>query len=156
MSETTPSPTPVIPAPQDLSGLRERAFKSPQSAMEDLTKVLANVATNAWKLRGRIMVDPKGEEIRDELKRDDIKKLARHVDSIFESLSAFGIEVRDRTGEVYDYGLPDKIVSSTPRPGLSKELIVETLRPTIYFRSHPIQTAEVVIAVPVEKKPEEK
>jgi hypothetical protein len=148
-----PAARPLVPDP---ASFRDRHVHGEKLDPNEFTKLLTTVATNAWKLRGRIMVDPKGDEIREELKKDDIKKLVRHVDSIFEALTAFEVEVRDRTGETYDYGLPDKIVSSSPQPGLSKELIIETLRPSIYWRSMPIQAAEVVIAVPVEQKAEEK
>ncbi len=126
--------------------------KPPQAirlSAEVFTKSLTALGTNAWKMKVRLM---DGDEPRDELKKDDLKKLMRNVDSMFEALSALGLEVRDRTGEPFDYGLPDKIVSSSPRAGLTRELIVETIRPTIYWQNQIAQTGEVVIATPLEKE----
>jgi hypothetical protein len=156
MNNPTPAPPTGKALVPDFAAAPNRTRPSLEIRVEDLTKLLNSLANNAWKIQGRVMVNRKGEEIRDELKKDDIKKLVRHLDSIFEALTEFGFEVRDRTGENYDYGLPERIVSSAPRAGLTKELIVETLKPTIYLNSHLIQAGEVVIAVPAEQKAEEK
>ena len=43
------------------------------------------------------------------------------------------MEVKDRTGEAFDYGLPEKVVTAQPQPGLTREIIIETIRPTIYW-----------------------
>jgi len=118
-------------------------------------KNLSGLATHAWKLRGRV-IDPQTKEPRDEIKKEDVRKMVRHVEAMFEALTALNVEVRDRTGETFDYGLPDKIVASNPQAGLTKELIVETIRPTIYWMNHIAQTGEVVIATPIESKEEKK
>ena len=113
----------------------------------EFTKSVAAVATNAWKLRARL-VDGKSGEPRDDLKKEDIRKLARHVEAIFESLSQIELEVKDRTGEPFDYGLPEKVITTQPQPGLKKEQIIETLRPSIYWNKQLVQQGEVVIATP--------
>ena len=157
MTAPIPDASPVRPPISDIPAVPVRPSRAIQFSPEEFTKLLTSIATNAWKVRGRIMADPKGEDLREEIKKDDVKKIARHLDSIYEALTEFGIEIRDRTGEAYDYGLPDKIVSSVPQTGLTKELIVETLKPTIYWQSQIAQAGEVVIAVPAvveEKKPE--
>jgi hypothetical protein len=154
-------PIPNVPRAQppidDIADLAHRSHARIEVTFEDLSKLLTNITTNAWKARGRVSSDPKGEELREEMKKEDIKKIARHLDSILNALADFGVEIRDRTGETYDFGLRDKIVSSVPRAGIAKELIVETLRPTVYWHSHIVQDGEVIIAVPAvveEKQPE--
>jgi len=59
-----------------------------------------------------------------------------------------GMEVKDRTNEPFDYGLPEKVVTTQPQEGLSKEIIIETIRPTIYWNGQIAQQGEVVIATP--------
>lgn len=105
-------------------------------------KMMIAVATNAWQLKTR-MTEGEGGEIKEEFKR-----LYRHVEAIFDSFVPLGLEVKDRTGEAFDYGLPEKVITSHPTPGITKERVIETKKPTIYFRGKILQAGEVVIATP--------
>jgi hypothetical protein len=111
------------------------------------TKAVLSVATNAWKLRSRL-IDTKTGDPKDDLKKDDIRKLARHLEAIFESFGQMELEVKDRTGEAFDYGLPEKVVTAQPQSGLKREQIIETIRPSIYWNKQLAQQGEVVIATP--------
>ena len=111
------------------------------------TKTVLAVATSAWKLRARL-IDAKSGEPRYDVKKEDVRKLARHVEAIFEAFEQIELEVKDRTGEPFDYGLPEKVVTTQPQPGLKKEQIIETLRPSIYWNKQLAQQGEVVIATP--------
>ncbi len=110
-------------------------------------KMMALVATNAWKLKTKMTGGEDGEV------KEEWKRLYRHVDAIFESLADVGVEVKDRTGEPFDYGLPEKVVTSHPTPGITRESVIETIRPTIYFNHQIIQRGEVVIATPETENP---
>jgi hypothetical protein len=145
---------PGVPSIAAAPPVAEKGREPVRVSPEDLMKCITTVATNSWKMKSRVF-NEKGKP-REEIKKDDIKKLARHLDSIFEAFNGMGIEIRDRTNETYDYGLPDTIVSSAPRAGLSKELIVETIRPTIYWQNQIVQAGEIVIATPIEEKSETK
>ena len=123
-------------------------IKPPETSGEWLKTILA-MATNVWRIKSKI-VDPVSHEVREELSKEDLKKLGRYVDAIFESLMEIGIEVKDRTGEPFDYGLPEKVITAQPRLGITKEIVVETFRPTIYLRSQIAQQGEIVIATPLE------
>lgn len=59
-----------------------------------------------------------------------------------------GLEVKDHTGDAFDYGLPLKVVTTQPTPGITREMVVETIKPTIYWERQIIQAGEVVIATP--------
>jgi len=110
-------------------------------------KSLLAVATNAWRLRSRLVNTDTGEP-RDDLKKEDVRKLVRHLEAIFESFSQIELEIKDRTGEAFDYGLPEKVITTQPQPGLKKEQIIETIRPSIYWNNQLAQQGEVVIATP--------
>lgn len=155
MSEITPVEEPVAPLPPSVPLAAEKIPQGIRLNPEAWMKNLSGLATNAWKMKARV-IDPLTKEPREEIKKEDIKKMARHVEAMFEALTALNVEVRDRTGETFDYGLPDKIVASNPQAGLTKELIVETIRPTIYWMNQIAQTGEVVIATPIESKEEKK
>ena len=113
----------------------------------NIVKGLAVVATELWKARGKT-IDPTSGEVRDEMKR-----VHRHIDKALESLREIGLETRDDTGKVFDYGLPLRVVTTQPMPGIQREKIIETLRPTVLWKAQIIQMGEVVIAVPAPSEP---
>jgi hypothetical protein len=123
---------------------------SSQPDMEVL-KALTKVATNAWKLRNRVL-DGQTKEPREELNKEEVKKSAREIDAIIEALSDLEVVIEDRTNEVFDYGSTDQIVSSIPKEGLAKPIILKTIRPTIYFKKWIAQKSQVDIATPIEPK----
>lgn len=108
-----------------------------------LPKALANIATNAWKARSR-MVDSEGEP------REETKRIYRHVDSILDSLAQLNVEIRDHTGEAFDYGLPLNVITTQPTKGINRDRVIETIKPTIYWNRQLIQAGEVVIATPAD------
>jgi len=121
---------------------------------DSFVKAMTTIATNVWRIRSKVIgLDG---SVADDISKEDLRKVARYIDTMFESLGSIGIEIKDRTGEHFDYGMPEKVVMTLPQPGINKERIVETLRPTIYWRSQIAQLGEVVIASPteVEETPE--
>ena len=106
-----------------------------------VVKGMADIATNAWKAKGK-MLDASGEV------REEMKRVYRHIEGVLESLREMGLEVKDHTGDAFDYGLPLKVVTTQPTPGITREMVVETIKPTIYWERQMIQAGEVVIATP--------
>jgi hypothetical protein len=113
---------------------------------DSFVKAAIAIATNAWRIRAKV-ADSTGES-KEEISKDDVKKVNRYLETVFHALSGIGMEIKDRTGEAFDYGLPEKVVTAQPQPGINKERILETLRPTIYWGNQIVQQGEVVIATP--------
>ena len=103
---------------------------------------MVDIATYAWRAKVK-MIDGSSGEVRDEMKR-----VFRHIEGIFESFQEMGLEIKDHTGDAFDYGLPLKVVTTQPTQGITKESVLETIKPTIYWQKHIIQMGEVVIATP--------
>ena len=129
-------------APTAISGTR-----TVERLPDNVAKALLAMATNAWRIRVKLSDSTTGE-LRTEITKDELKKLSRYVEGIFEVLAGIGMEVKDRTGEAFDYGLPEEVVTAHPQAGLRKEMIIETLRPTIYWGTKIAQKGEVVIGTP--------
>lgn len=108
--------------------------------------VLVEVATQAWKAKQRLEKSPATE------RSEDFARIARHVEAILDSLAELGLEIKNHTGEAYDYGQSLTVVASEQREGISHEVVTETIRPTIFLRGHRIQQGEVVIDTPVSRK----
>jgi len=129
MIAAKPSP-PVEQSPMD------------SAVTEAYAKGLAAVATNAWKARSKMIDEQSGEP------RDEMKRVFRHIEAMFETFRELGLEVKDHTRQVFDYGMPLKVVTSQPMPGINKERVIETIKPTIYWQDRIIQMGEVVIGTP--------
>jgi hypothetical protein len=113
----------------------------------NVIKGMADIATNVWKAQTK-MVDGASGEVRHEMKR-----IYRHIEAALESLRAIGLEVKDHTGDAFDYGLPLKVITTQPTEGITRESVLETIRPTIYWQQQIIQRGEVVIATPTVQNP---
>lgn len=108
----------------------------------NVVKGMADIATNIWKAKAK-MLDGASGEVRDEMKR-----VFRHIEGVLETLHEMGLEVKDHTGDAFDYGLPLKVITTQPTQGITRENVIETIKPTIYWQQQIIQMGEVVIATP--------
>lgn len=120
---------------------------TPDNEPANVTKTFATIATQLWKAKSKMLDDATGEAF------EESKSIYRHVEVSLRNLEDLGIEIKDHTDEPFDYGLPLKVVTTQPTPGLLKETVVETLRPTIYWKKSIIQMGEVVIATPMPNQP---
>jgi hypothetical protein len=102
---------------------------------------MADIATSSWKAKAK-MRDASGEVL------DEMKRVYRHIEAILKTLEEAGVEVKDHTGDDFDYGLPLKVVTTQPTQGVTRERVVETIRPTVYWQQKIIQMGEVVIETP--------
>lgn len=115
---------------------------TPSSPADDLAPLLASLGTNLWRLRSR-MLEPGGGKPRDEFRR-----LYRHVEALWDTLSGAGLNIVDHTDAPFDSGLSLKVISFEPQAGLARETVIETLRPTIFLRDRRIQVGEVIVGKP--------
>lgn len=106
--------------------------------------VLCEVGTNLWRLREK-MVGPQGRE-----PLADMRRAYRHLEAAFDTLAQAGIDIHDHTNEPVPEGgvYALKVVAYEPTPGLSREHVIETIKPTVSFRRRIIQMGEVVIGTP--------
>ena len=113
----------------------------------NIVKGMADVATNIWKAKCRMLDGPSGEV------REEMKRVYRHVESALETLAELGIALKDHTGNAFDYGLPLKVVTTQETPGITRDTVIETLRPTVYWQKQIIQMGEVVVGIPPASPP---
>jgi molecular chaperone GrpE (heat shock protein) len=80
--------------------------------------------------------------------KEEMKRVYRHIEAIFESLRQIGVETIDPVGRVYDSGMALKVISFEPEPGLSNEEIKETIKPSVAWQGRLIQIGEVIVGTP--------
>src|SRR6266513_2880924 len=102
------------------------------------TGLIAPLATLAWRLQRRF-ADPtvSGEE--------PVRRAARDVQAMLDLLQEHSVEIQDHTGAAYDPSLSLRVVAFQPTPDLAHECVLETLKPTVYYRRQRIQIGEVIV-----------
>ncbi len=74
----------------------------------------------------------------------------RHIESSIDVLNQLGIQIHDHTGEIIPESgsVSIKIITFQPSKGLTREEIIETVKPSIYYKESRIQKGEVIVGVP--------
>jgi hypothetical protein len=114
--------------------------------IEELFGPLIEVATNAWRLKIRMVDSETGEP------KEEMHKLYRFVEGLFRGLQQAGIRVVDTVGKIYDSGMPLKVLNFEPVPGLQREEIIETVRPTILWKEQLLRAGEIIVGTPIKEK----
>lgn len=129
----------VAPANQE-----EQKAAADGAAPKEFLSFLADLGTGLWRLRQK-MVQPGTNEPLDEMRR-----AYRHLESTWDVLGEAGAQILDHTNEFVPEGgiYALQVIAYQPTPGLSREQVVETIKPTIYYQDRLIQMGEVIIGTP--------
>lgn len=109
---------------------------------EQWLKTAASIITNAWRAKVKMLDADTNEPTQ------PMKRVYRHVEAIFDALKQMGVEYNDPVGRAYDSGMALKVVTFEPTPGLSKEEIKETIKPSVTWQGRLIQMGEVIVGTP--------
>jgi hypothetical protein len=132
-----PSPDTGETHKREASSIEEVAIPMP------IARALVTIANHAWKAASRSSNPDSFDSA------SDLRRVQRSLTGIMEALNEIGLEVRNHTGDTFDYGLPLKVITAQPTQGIEKEVIIETLRPTLFWNNNIVQMGEVIIASPV-------
>jgi hypothetical protein len=112
---------------------------TPPSTPEALDgRLLADAATNLWRAQRRLA---RGDGPLD-------RQTGRYLLVCREALTDAGLVVQDHDGDPYHPGRSLEMLAFRPEPGRTGEVVVETVRPTVYLRDRRIQTGQVIVAGP--------
>lgn len=106
-------------------------------------KFLADLATGVWRLKQK-MIEPGTERPREQFRRE-----YRHLESVWDLLVQAGLQIQDHTGKPFDSGQALRVLAFQPTPGIKRERVQETIKPTIYFKGRHVQMGEVIVETPV-------
>ncbi|MFC1952609.1 hypothetical protein ACFLWR_00565 [Chloroflexota bacterium] len=121
-------------------GLNPIKLQSNYKNEEELLDMATDVGTLVWRVQKRLSTI---EQLPKELKR-----VSSDLESTWTALIQRGIEIKDHTGQDYVSGMALKVITSQVVPGLTKRQIMETIKPTIYYKEKIMQMGEVIIGVP--------
>lgn len=128
---------PAEPAPETA----QPVAVEPQAVADLTDPVLAEVVTHLWRTTRKVLGD--GSES-DRSRRPG----ERHLRATWEALSAAGIEAHDHDRLDFDPGMALDVSAYEPRPGITREVVVETVRPSVYRADRCIQVGQVIVGRP--------
>ena len=133
----------LLPALQRLSDALSTPATS-SSTLDETTyaRILADVATGLWRLRQR-MLQPGTDEPREEMRRAYLS-----FESAWDALMEAGITIQDHTDSAFNAGLLLRVLAFQPTPGIVRETVIETVRPSIYYKQQLLQPGEVIVGTP--------
>jgi hypothetical protein len=111
-----------------------------EAALE--SRLVVDVGTGLWRLRQRLIDRDTGEPL------ESTRMAYRHFASTWDALAEAGVEIQDHTSESYDPGQSIRVIAFQPTSGLQRETVLETIRPSIYYKGKRIQIGEVIIGTP--------
>ena len=105
-------------------------------------RLLKDMSTNLWRLRQK-MLQPGTDEPMQEMRR-----AYRSFEAAWDTLLEAGVEVQDHTGSAFHSGLFLHVLAFQATSGLNEETVLETIRPTVYYKQQLIQPGEVIVGTP--------
>ena|ERR1017187_3271850 len=125
-----------------LAGARPIAPLDSRLIVQVSPSFFSDLANTAWALQKK-SCDPISSE-----RKEEFRGIARHIDHLSECLEEIGIRIQSHTNEVFDSGQSLEVIAFQPTPGITREIVVETVRPTVYIKDNRIQMGQVIVATP--------
>lgn len=104
--------------------------------------VLLRAATGIWRALRKL--EQRGEQ----LSAADVRQVRRHIQASRRSLAEDGLEIQEHDGAPFDPSQSLEVLVFQDSPGLTRETVLETVRPSVYFRGERIQTGQVIVGRP--------
>ena len=108
--------------------------------------ILMSLIVDLWSIHRNL------EVLENKLPVEVSHSLKRPLESAFQKMKQSEIEVIDRTGEKHHIGSDMRVIAYEKTPGITFEIIKETIKPTIKFRGKHIFPGEVIVGEPVNEK----
>lgn len=102
-----------------------------QSTVDIEARALADLGAAVWRLSGAAA-----------------DGLRHHVDTVLDALAEAGVVLRSHRAEPFDPGMALRVTAFQPVPGLERDEVIETLRPSVYLRGRLIALGEVIVGIP--------
>lgn len=132
----------LLPELEDVPFDSQMPDVQPLATLHENAKFLQDLATRIWRAQKQL---DKALQKSDEAQ---LERFARRFEEIGETLTDYGIEIIDHTGQNYDVGLTLTVLQFEPTPGIARETICETIKPSL--RVHGVLIpGQVVVASPI-------
>ncbi|MDP2950553.1 MAG: hypothetical protein Q8P22_13600 [Chloroflexota bacterium] len=141
-----PPPTEALDTLERIAASLESLVCTPEGGSQrEVDKLLAQVATELWRLRRKLELLDKTQP------PAELRAILRPFQSAWDSIIQSGVEIDDHADEPYDGGMAVEVLTFQPCPELTRERVIETLRPTIYRNGQVIQLGQVIVGQPAKE-----
>ncbi len=137
-----PPPTWSADVRTQLQEVGELLRKPPVGPNGPSSRFVSDLGTGLWRLRLKMIQPGTGQPL------DEMRRAYRHFESVWDALGSEGVKIYDHTGEAFDRGKALRVMAFQATPGLGRDMILETIKPTIYLKDDLIQTGEVIVGTP--------
>jgi hypothetical protein len=104
-------------------------------------KLLATAATNLWRAQRRLTREGEKLSARD-------RQTGRYLVTCRDALTDAGMVIQDHDGDPFHAGRSIEVLVFQEDPALTGEIVLETVRPTIYLHDRRIQMGQVIVGGP--------
>jgi len=125
------SPSGVPTSPSDRRGVSKEE-----------KRLVVDLGITLWRMQKAVMEPEKDRP------RRGMKAVARHLNSAWDALHQRGLKVQDHTGCKFDTGQSLTVLAFQPTAGIAWEVVLETVKPTLYLEGTVIQMGEVIVGIP--------
>jgi hypothetical protein len=133
--------------PRKLKKLSELGQGQIRKASEVSLDVIISIAINLWRLEravGYLELDSES---------DHSRRLERHFEAARADLADIGVTYEDLDGkrvpDTGDYSL--KTLEFVPTEGIPHDIVLETIKPNVFFHGEMIKPGEIIVGIPEEK-----
>lgn len=127
-------------------GMDSQSSEQPSQEIVSLLKLFADVTTGIWRTKQK-MIQPGTEQPYEEM-----RKAYRPLAATFDILYQAGLEIKDWTDTPYATGMIEKVIAFEPSKNVFREMVIETIKPTILYKGQLLQNGEIIVGIP-EKNP---
>lgn len=128
-----------------LAAADDEVRQAGEPAFELGERALADAATNLWRAQRRLEQEhgrPSAEA----------RQAGRYLRNSHDALREAGLVVQDHDGDAFHPGLSLEVLVFEDDPALATEVVLETVKPSIYLRDHRIQMGVVIVGRPAGRK----
>jgi hypothetical protein len=111
-----------------------------ETELKKVLHTLVTISTALWRIKTKL-----DNETINGLPQQ-LRHLPRHIQAAWDALSSGAIEIKDPTGKPYVPGMAVNVIAFQPTEGVTFKFILETIKPSIFYRDRLIQRADVIVA----------
>ena len=108
----------------------------------DQLGLMTQLSTGLWRMRNKMVEAATGRP------REEMRRTYRHLESVWDALVEAGFEIQDHTGTPFDAGMSLKVIAYQPMAAMVREEVIETIKPSVYFKGRRVQMGEVIVGRP--------
>jgi hypothetical protein len=127
----------------DFARFTQAAGKPDDKETRESLRSYADLGTGWWRIWRKTLRPGTDRPL------DEMKGIFSFVESLKDVLDEMGIQVIDHTGKEIQSGLSLEVLEYQEKPGITKERVSETVRPTVYYKSRLVQMGRVYVDSPM-------